>query len=264
MKNTVRIFFGGDVCGKMGAGILEMILPELIAKKEIDFTVVNGENTYNGAGIRDCEAELFFECGVDVITGGNHTLEKFDIRDNFGLNPKILRPHNYPYANGSGFVIAAKDEVEYAVINIQGRENMRPINCPFQTVENLLKQLTDKNSEALILVDFHAESVQEKEAMGFFLDGRVSFVGGTHTHTQTADNKILPNGTGYITDTGMIGSYNSVIGSTPESSIRKAKTQVPQKFDMAESGAALFSGIIIDVNVKTKKTIKTERIRIVN
>lgn len=264
MKKTTRIFFGGDVCGTFGLETLKKNLPNLIKENDIDFSIVNGENTSNGAGIRENEAKSFFACGVDIITGGNHTLERFSIRENFGSDYRILRPHNYPSAGGSGIAILIKNEIQYAVINLQGRENMRAIDCPFQTADILLKNITHENPNIIVLVDFHAESVQEKEALSFFLDGRISFLCGTHTHTQTADNKILPKGTGYITDVGMIGAYNSVIGGSPESSIIRAKTQVPQKFDIADSGKSIFSGVIIDIDLETKNTIKIERIRIID
>lgn len=263
MGKKIRICFGGDVCGIFGLEVLQKNLPSLIESKEVDFVVINGENTLNGAGIREEEAKLFFDCGVDVITGGNHTLEKFDIRDSFGSNPRILRPHNYPFAGGSGVFKVNKNGTEYAVINLQGREGMRAIDCPFQNADTVLNQLSCESSDTVILVDFHAESSAEKEALGFFLDGRVTFVGGTHTHIQTADNKILPKGTGYITDVGMIGAYESVIGGLPEVSVKRVLTQVPQKMDTAYGGKFIFSCVIIEADTETKKTLSCERIRLV-
>ncbi len=263
-KKSVKVFFGGDVCGMLGLTTLQTYIPKIIKEEDIDFTVVNGENTANGSGVREEQAALFFEAGVDVITGGNHTLEKFDIRHTFGKDKRILRPHNFPFAHGAGIVQTEKNGVTYIVINLQGRENMRAIDCPFQTADKLFSG-TDNNFDfknAVILVDFHAESTEEKEALAFYLDGRISVFGGTHTHTQTADERILPNGTAYITDAGMIGAYYSVIGASPESAITRLKTQVPQKFDLMDEGPAFFCGLISEIDLKTKKASAVKRVYI--
>ncbi len=263
-KKSIKVFFGGDVCGNIGLKTVKTYIPKIIKEENIDFVAVNGENTANGAGIREEQAAVFFDAGVDVITGGNHTLEKFDIRHNFGNDKRILRPHNFPFAHGAGIVQIEKNGVKYIVINLQGRENMRAIDCPFQTIDKLFLN-SEHNFDfenAVIIVDFHAESTAEKEALAFYLDGRVSIFSGTHTHTQTADERILPNGTAYITDAGMTGAYYSVIGASPESAITRLKTQVPQKFDLMDEGAAFFCGLISEIDLKTKKAVNVKRVYI--
>ncbi|AGT42981.1 YmdB family metallophosphoesterase [Treponema pedis] len=272
MKQTVKIFMGGDVCGQAGLNTLKEQLPKLIKNENIDFCVVNGENTANGIGIRDDEAEIFFNLGVDVITGGNHTLERFDIRQNFGKDGRVLRPHNFPVTLGSGVIQIKKNGISYIVINLQGRENMRPIECPFKTLDSLLcgkdeiaKELRPEDFEnSISVIDFHAESTAEKEALGFYADGKITVFGGTHTHTQTADERMLPKGTAYITDVGMIGAKNSVIGGSYEAAIFRATTQVPQKAEMNKTDELIFCGIITEVDVESKKAVSIKRISILN
>ena len=261
---------GGDVCGKAGLKTLQEQLPKLIKNEHIDFCIVNGENTANGVGIRENEAEIFFSLGADVITGGNHTLEKFDIRKTFGEDKRILRPHNFPIAPGSGIVQIKKNGINYIVINLQGRENMRPIDCPFKTIDAILygHDAILKTAppcdfiDSISIIDFHAESTAEKEALGFYVDGKITALGGTHTHTQTADERLLPKGTAYITDVGMIGAKNSVIGGNCEAAIFRAKTQVPQKSEVGESDDLIFCGAVIEVDIETKKAVSIKRIRI--
>ncbi|CEM60335.1 YmdB family metallophosphoesterase [Treponema phagedenis] len=259
---TTKIFFGGDVCGLIGVKTLKKNLPSIIDRYGIDFVYINGENASSGVGIRPSESNVFFESGVDVITGGNHSLERFDLRDTYGKEPRILRPENYPFAKGSGIYITEKKSLTYIVINIQGREYMKPIDCPFQTLDRIYDTIFKQYPDALILVDIHAESSTEKEALGYYLDGRAALVAGSHTHTQTADEKILPNGTAYITDAGMIGARYSVIGGDPEMIIKRARTQVPQKFTIPEKGETIFSGIIAEIHNETKKAIAIDRIKI--
>ena len=231
-------------------------MPSLIKQEAVDFVVVNGENTAKGCGIEPEQANRLFAAGVDVITGGNHTLERFDLRESFGEEERILRPANYPFARGSGYLTVKKAHGTLTVVNLQGRENMRPIDCPFQTADSLLQH----GIEGCILIDFHAESVQEKEALAYYLDGRVSCVFGSHTHTQTADERILAGGTGYLTDAGMIGAFDSVIGGAMEPALERSMTLVPQPFVLQESGRALFCGIIATLSSETKKTCSLKRI----
>ncbi len=263
MKETTKILFGGDICGSLGLKMLKTYLPKIINEEAIDFVVVNGENTDNGTGIREEQAEIFFEHGVDIITGGNHTLEKFDIRNNFGKNPRILRPYNFPEAQGDGLIQIGKNGVKYAVINLQGRENMRPIDCPFQSLDKILMGEKKRSLEhSIIIVDFHAESTMEKEALGFYADGKVSVFAGTHTHTQTADERILPKGTAYITDAGMTGAFYSVIGAEPETAIMRARNQIPNKFTLVSEGDAFFCGLISEIDLKTRKAVFVKRVYI--
>lgn len=260
MGKILKIFLGGDVCGELGLKTLKQYLPDLIKNEQIDFCVINGENTSNGIGIKDADAALFFDLGVDVITGGNHTLEKFDIRYNFGNDKRILRPHNFPFCPGSGIVRIEKNGIGYIVINLQGRENMKAIDCPFQTLDRIFSDARYDFPNSVVIIDFHAESNSEKEAAAFYVDGNVSAIVGTHTHTQTADERILPKGTAYITDIGMIGAKDSVIGGKIDIAIQRAKTQVPQKIETQNSGSYIFSGLIVYIDSESKKAVSVNRI----
>lgn len=261
---TTKVLFGGDVCASLGLRTLKKLLPQIIEREKINFTIINGENVIEGSGVDEDTGEIFFEYGTDVITGGNHTLEKFDMRTRFGKNPYILRPHNLPFARGSGIAKLEKDGVKYAVINLMGRENMRTIDCPFQTADQAITEIKNdpEYKDAIILVDFHAESTTEKESLGFYLDGRVALVTGSHTHTQTSDEKILPQGTAYITDAGLIGGRDTVIGGIPKHAIMRALTLVPGQREWPEIGTALFCGIIVEINTETKKANSIKRVRL--
>ena len=256
MGDELTLFFGGDICGTFGVDIAVRVIPELIKEEKLDFVIVNGENAAKGSGIELEQSERLFAAGVDVVTGGNHSMERFDLRAGFGQEPRILRPANYPLAPGSGIIIVCKPQGTLTVLNIQGRENMRPIDCPFQTADRLLEEQTD----GIVMVDFHAESVQEKEALAYYLAGRFSCVFGSHPHTQTADERILAGGTGYITDAGMIGALHSIIGSSIEAAVARSLTLTPQTFSIPESGQAVFCGIIARVSPETKKTLSLKRI----
>jgi len=251
MPSSVRVCFVGDVCGALGVSVLLKLLPSLIKNNSVDFVFVNAENADRGSGLNPKDATLLFSSGVDVITGGNHTLEKFDVRRVFGhCNDRILRPANYPVeVVGNGFVTVAKDGVDYTVLNLQGREGMHYLDCPFRTADVILPKV----SSSIVLVDFHAEATQEKEALAFYLDGRCSFLGGTHTHIQTADARILPKGTAYITDVGMVGAFDSVIGGEAFVAIRRMKTQVYEKIPLVSSGKTIFSAVLVDIDVLSKK-----------
>ena len=256
MGDELTLFFGGDICGTLGVDIAVRVIPELIKAEKLDFIIVNGENAAKGSGIELEQAARLFAAGVDVITGGNHSMERFDLRAGFGQEPRILRPANYPLALGSGIITVRKPQGTLTVLNIQGRENMRPIDCPFQTADRLLAERAD----GIVMVDFHAESVQEKEALAYYLDGRVSCVFGSHTHTQTADERILAGGTGYISDAGMIGAFHSIIGSSIEAAVARSLTLTPQTFNIPESGEAIFCGIIARISLETKKTLSLKRV----
>ena len=256
--HQIRIFFGGDICGSLGVACAVEVLPELIKKESIDFVIVNGENAAEGTGIELEQADLLFKAGVDVITGGNHSLERFNLRDTFAHHTRMLRPANYPFAPGSGLVTVRTDAACFTVLNLQGRQNMVPIDCPFQTADALLSSVPD----SIIMVDFHAESVEEKEALAYYLDGRVSCVFGSHTHVQTADERILPKGTGYISDAGMIGGVDSIIGGEIEVTIQRNLTLVPHRFQVQKTGKTLFCGIIADISNESKQTQGLKRVYI--
>ncbi len=261
MKQFTRIFVGGDVCGEIGLNTLEKHLPTILEEENIDFCIVNGENTSNGIGLKYKDSSVFFDSGVDVITGGNHTLEKFDIRYNFGKDKRILRPHNFPYALGSGVVTVEKAGITYTVMNMQGRVNMRTLDCPFQTADRIFEEYSDCDlSKSINIMDFHADSTMEKEALAFYLDGRISLFVGTHTHTQTADERILPKGCAYITDLGMFGAKDSSIGGDAQAIIQRTKTQVPQKMSMDTSGVSIICGLIAEIDTETRTAKSVKRI----
>ena len=207
----MRILFVGDVIGRPGRKILQQQLPDLIVNEQADLTIVNCENSAAGFGVTPEIADQLLALGADVLTSGNHIWDKKQILPYFAEQPRLLRPANYPDAPGGGLYVGCTAQaVKYAVLNLQGRTYLPSIECPFRTADQLLSQIDD---DVLVrFVDFHAEVTSEKVAFGWYLDGRVSGVVGTHTHVPTADERILPDGTAYLTDCGMTGPLNSVIG----------------------------------------------------
>lgn len=248
----------GDVVASSGVDFLKSNLPALRREHEIDFCVVNGENAAV-LGITPQQAETLFDAGADVITMGNHTWGRREIIPYLEQNDRILRPANLPRLQpGRGWGVFDTTFGSVAVIDLIGRCNMdyTPDN-PFQTVEYLLKKL-DTN---LIFVELHAEATSEKLAMGWMLDGKASAVWGTHTHVQTADDRVLPRGTGYLTDLGMTGPRNSVLGIRPDLSIRRFRGEVPCRYEPADGGCKL-EGCIFTVDPNSGKCLKTERVMI--
>ncbi len=263
-KNGVkymRILTVGDVCGKSGCEFLLKKLPSIKKQYSIDLTIVNGENSAEGNGILPSSAELIFSAGADVITGGNHSVRRREIFETLEENPFIIRPANLPSSlPGKGITIVDLGYSQVAVINILGVVYTESMNCPFETADNLIdkaKKLGIKN----IIVDFHAEATSEKRALGFYLDGRVSCVFGTHTHVQTADEQILPKGTGYITDIGMTGVKQSVLGVDKDIIIQKLKDKLPVKFHNAV-GENELNGCIFEIDNSTGLTLSVSRINI--
>lgn len=252
----MKILIVGDIVGRPGRNTLKEYLEKY--KSRYDFIIVNGENSAAGFGITENIAEEFFSWGVDVITGGNHSWDKKEIYEYLDKSDSLLRPYNYPEGvAGKGYTVKEKDGVKIAVISLQGRVFMNPVDCPFRALKSLVKKLrrTTKN----IIVDFHAEATSEKIALARYISGEISLLYGTHTHVQTADERIFETGTGYITDIGMTGSQNGVIGTIPEVVINKFLTSLPQKFDIAQGNEKL-NGIEIELDTKTGKTKKISRI----
>lgn len=252
----------GDVVGKIGCNFLRDKLPKLKRDKGIDIVIANGENSSDGNGITQSSIEFLFKSGVDVITTGNHAFrrkESYDLYDNCEF---LIRPANYPNGTtpGSGMTILDMGKFQIAVINLMGTVYLDSLDCPFKTADKLIEQAKRENA-SVIIVDFHAEATGEKRAMGYYLDGRVSAVFGTHTHVQTADACILPNGTGYITDVGMTGTINSVLGVKPEIIIRKFIDKLPQRFDLA-TGDCKLDCLLMDIDEKTGKTLNIEALEI--
>lgn len=244
----------GDVYGDPGCRVLSLKLQTLMKKYRSDFVIVNGENAFKGFGISPEQVDMLFGIGVDVITSGNHIWHQEEVLPYLDSKPCLLRPANYGnLVQGHGY--AVKDGV--CVINLQGRVNMMPIEDPFKWALDILKRLDGKIKT--IFVDFHAESSEEKEAMGLFLDGKVTGVVGTHIHVQTLDEKILPQGTAYITDLGMCGPKGSVIGSDPEIALKRQLTQMPLKAQVLETVAQI-RGVCIQSDPETGKALSIERI----
>lgn len=256
--DTINLLFIGDIIGKPGLEFAQTWLPGLIQKYNADVVIANGENVADGKGITPKEGEILFNLGVHVITGGNHTWDKYQSQEYIKVEPRALRPLNYPKGtHGNGYYILTTKLGKVGVINLQGRTYMAAIDCPFRAADAVLAKL--KQETKVIFIDFHAEATAEKIAMGFYLDGKVSAIVGTHTHVQTSDEKILPNGTGYITDVGMSGPYNSVIGMKVQPALNRFLYQTPQKYETGE-GDVHISGMFFKIDIKTGKTVVIERI----
>jgi hypothetical protein len=223
--------------------------------------VLNGENSAHGFGINPAVAKIIFDGGVDVITTGNHVWQKKEVFDILDKIPPLLRPLNYPPKTpGHGSYIFEKNGVKAAVINIIGRIFMDPVDCPFQAVDKEIERLHDDGVK-IILIDFHAEATSEKQVFGWFFDGRISGIWGTHTHVQTADERILPKKTAYISDIGMCGSTESVIGMKTVESYRKVIQHLPVRFSPEEGGPYEVNGIIIDILKETGEAIAIQRLK---
>jgi metallophosphoesterase (TIGR00282 family) len=243
----MRIFFIGDIVGAPGRRAVEELLPRVVDRHLIDLVVANGENAAGGIGITPQVAEQLLNLGVDLLTSGNHIWKHKEILPYLDETDRLLRPANYPPDTpGRGWtVIETAIGEKAAVINLEGRVFMNPLECPFRTVDTILAALPPQVK--ITLVDMHAEATSEKLAMGWYLDGRVSVVIGTHTHVQTADERILPKGTGYITDAGMTGPINSVIGMKKEVILERFLSQRPQSFKVATQDIQL-QGVVVHVH----------------
>ena len=255
----LNIFCIGDVVGEAGCGFLLGHLPAFKKLKGIDVCIANGENSAKGNGITQDSAKLLFSCGVDIITTGNHAFKRPESYETFDNTECLLRPANYgPGAPGKGYYIYEKGSMQLAVVNLMGTVFMENLENPFVCAEKVLKEISGVKN---IIFDFHAEATAEKRAMGFFLDGKASAVFGTHTHVRTADAEILPEGTAYISDIGMTGVIDSVLGITPEIAIKKMKTMMPVRFDSA-SGKCKMEGCIFEICQKTGKAVSAEGVTV--
>lgn len=259
----MRILCIGDVVGKNGCEFLRSKLPSFKKLNGIDMTICNGENSSDGNGITPSSADYIFSSGVDVITLGNHTFRRKEFYSYLDEHDYIIRPANFPESTtpGCGYCVFDMGRISVAVINIMGNSYMDNIlDCPFHKIDEILAK-DDVKYCKIKIVDFHAEATGEKRAMGFYLDGKVSAVFGTHTHVQTADAEILPNGTGYITDVGMTGTINSVLGVKSEIIISKLRDKLPQRFDYAD-GDCKMDCIIFDIDEKTGFVTATEAVEL--
>ncbi|MEK6716862.1 MAG: TIGR00282 family metallophosphoesterase [candidate division NC10 bacterium] len=241
----MRVLFIGDIIGQPGRRMVARHLKALVADHAAELVLANAENAAGGFGITPSVGEELFSLGIDLLTSGNHVWDKKEAEGYLAKEARVLRPANYPEeAPGTGVHILAKDGRMVGVVNIQGRAFLPAIDCPFKAADRevaQLRQVTDT-----ILVDFHAEATAEKQAFGWYLDGRVSAVIGTHTHVQTADERILPGRTAYITDVGMTGPRDSVIGIRPEDAIQRFITQMPRKFTISD-GPAHLCAVVVDI-----------------
>jgi 2',3'-cyclic-nucleotide 2'-phosphodiesterase len=243
----MRVLFIGDIVGSPGRQIVRDRLVDLVAQRQIDLVIANGENSASGFGITPRIAQELLDLGIEVISGGNHSWDRKEIVEFMPHEPRLLRPANFPEGNvGSGlYVGTAENGVKYAVLNLQGRVFMTPLDDPFRKADLELASLPP--DVAFVLVDMHAETTSEKIAMGRYLDGRVTAVVGTHTHVTTADEHILPQGTAFITDVGMTGPHAGVIGMDKEAIIRKFIDGLPARFEVAE-GDVQMNGVLIETD----------------
>lgn len=255
----MKILAVGDIVGECGVQKLKNVLPKIKQEEQIDFVITNGENSAGGMGITERNYRDMLECGTDVVTMGNHTWGKKDIFK-FIDEPQIIRPANYTKGlPGKGYITFKVKDKTIAVINLIGRVDINVLSeNPFKVASNLVEEL--KEQADIIIIDFHAEATAEKIALGHYLDGKVTAIFGTHTHVQTADAKILPNGTGYITDIGMTGPEHSVIGMEISASIKRLETTLPEKYRLAE-GNCILNGVIFEVNDETNKVIDIKTIQ---
>ena len=257
----MKILFIGDIVGKPGRLAVHELLPDIISHHRIDFVIANCENAAAGFGVtRDIVEELYSD-EINVLTSGNHIWDKKEIREFVEDYETLLRPANYPDGSpGWGSVVTPNSSgIHVGVINLMGRVFMKPLECPFRTAEREIEKI--KNRANIIIIDFHAEATSEKEAIGLYLDGRVSAVVGTHTHVQTADETILPGGTAYITDVGMTGPFKSIIGIRKDDILERFLTQMPNKFNVAKDDVRL-QGVVIDVDGESGKATGIERLNV--
>jgi hypothetical protein len=256
----MRIIFIGDIVGSPGRHIVTGRLADLVASERLDLVIANGENSASGFGITPRLVEELLCAGVEVLSGGNHIWDRKEILDFIPSEPRLLRPANFPEGSpGRGvYCGVARNGVPYAVLCVQGRIFMAANDCPFRAVERELAQLPADTK--VILVDMHAEATSEKQAMGWHLDGRVSAVVGTHTHVATADERVLPRGTAYITDVGMTGPHDSVIGMEKTTIIKRFFDGQPARFEVA-TGDVQMDAVVLEVDSTTGRAVSIERRR---
>lgn len=265
MQNNIRVLCIGDIVGQLGCYMFQKHVATLKKEHNIDAVIVNGENSHSqGRGITPKIANFLKKNGADVITTGNHIWARKEIQTYITENKDLLRPYNFPTGcPGVGVTTFNCNGITVGVLNLQGRIFMREfVDCPFRAAQTALSFLKTKTN--IIFVDFHAEATSEKMGLGYFLDGQISALFGTHTHVQTADERILPNGTAYISDLGMTGSLNSMIGMKKEIILKTFLTQMPAKFEVDNNPPAILSGVIIDVDINTGKANNIERVKIVD
>lgn len=253
----MNILFIGDIVGRPGRNYLKQSLSDIINENKIDFVIANGENTAGGTGITRSTYDELLDMGIDVVTLGNHTWAKKEIFDFIYEAERMIRPANYPEGTpGNGYIVIEKNGIKFGIVNLCGRVFMECVECPFKTADSILSKIKDRAD--VIIVDFHAEATSEKQAMGWYLDGRVTAVLGTHTHVQTSDERVLPQGTAYITDVGMTGPLNSILGVDKDIIIKKFLTSLPARFEVAE-GEAVLGAVMVQLD-ESHKAIGIKRV----
>ena len=260
-KKEINVLLIADIIGKPGLEITSHLLSHLKKKYHIDLCIANGENGAAGKGLTEKIARMYFSIGIDVITSGNHIWDNKNFYSFLTVNDRILRPYNYPEGNiGRGYtIINIADHIQVLVLNLQGKTFMFPIDCPFLAVRRVIEKY--KNDVNIIIIDFHAEASAEKMALAWYVDGEVSAVLGTHTHVQTADERILPLGTAYITDVGMTGSFDSVIGMKKQIAIERFMKQVPIRYQPATDNVRLCA-VVITIDIETGKATAIKRLQL--
>ncbi|MFH1684237.1 MAG: TIGR00282 family metallophosphoesterase [Candidatus Margulisiibacteriota bacterium] len=253
----LKILFIGDVIGKLGRKVCRQVLPELKSELTPDLIIINGENSAHGYGITEKVYKELLEMGIEAITMGNHMWDKRELAKNIEKLPLVICPANYPPGvPGKNHIIIEKAGIKIGIVNLVGRTFMQSLDCPFQAIEKLLPEIKTN----LIIVDMHAEATSEKCALAWFLDGRVSAVLGTHTHVMTADERILPKGTAFLSDIGMVGAYESIIGMNREQILKRFTTQMPEKFEPTDHGPGLFNAVLLKIDAISGHTKEIKRI----
>ena len=252
-----KVLFIGDIIGKLGRTVCRQVLPDLKKELKPDLIIANGENSAHGYGITEKVYKELLEMGVEAVTMGNHVWDKKELVKNIDNLPLVVRPANYPAGvPGPDHLLIEKNGEKIGIINLSGRTFMQALDCPFQAVRKIIPELKTN----LVIVDIHAEATSEKCAMAWFLDGQVSAVLGTHTHVMTADDRILPQGTAFISDVGMVGAYNSIIGMNKEQILKRFTTQLPEKFEPTEKGPGLFNAVFLKIDAISGQAKEIKRI----
>lgn len=255
----LNLLFIGDIIGAYGRAVTKQVLPAVKQEFAVDLTIANGENSAHGYSITEKIYRDFIEMGIDAITMGNHVWEKKEVITKIDNLERMVVPANYPAGTpGQSYLLLEINGVRVGIVNLLGRVFMQCMDCPFQTAEKLIPEI--KRKAKVILVDFHAEATSEKCALGYFLDGQVAAVVGTHTHVMTADERVLAGGTAFISDVGMVAAQDSIIGMTKDQIIKRFRTQLPEKFEPAESGPGIFNAVLIRVDAETGKAVEIKRI----
>jgi metallophosphoesterase (TIGR00282 family) len=256
----------GDVMGKPGRQAVKQLVPELRRRLGISLVVANGENAAGGHGLTLATADELFDAGIHVITSGNHIWSQREFIPHLDALPHVLRPANYPDGTpGHGWVTVSVPDpdgegtVPVTILNLCGRVHLLTLDCPFRAADRILEQLAPE-ARRIVLVDFHAEVTSEKSAMGWYLDGRVTVVAGTHTHVPTADTRLLPHGTAYVTDIGMVGPRDSIIGVMVRPVLEHFLSQRPVRFEVARAGPVTFNAVLIDVDTVSGRALAVQRV----